>query len=105
MQTKVNGVAIRATNATGAGKTSTLKMGDKRRINFLRPSINATTQINNPFKTNRTKKAIMQTKVNSVAIRATNATGAGKTSTLKLVITAMKGSVLMWIYPYQLVPR
>jgi protoporphyrinogen oxidase len=29
MQTKVNGVAIRATNATGAGKTSTLKIGDK----------------------------------------------------------------------------
>jgi protoporphyrinogen oxidase len=29
MQTKVNSVAIRATNATGAGKTSTLKMGDK----------------------------------------------------------------------------
>ncbi len=29
MQTKVNSVAIRATNATGAGKTSTLKIGDK----------------------------------------------------------------------------
>jgi protoporphyrinogen oxidase len=29
MQTKVNSVAIRATNATGAGRTSTLKMGDK----------------------------------------------------------------------------
>jgi hypothetical protein len=29
MQTKVNSVAIRATNAIGAGKTSTLKMGDK----------------------------------------------------------------------------
>jgi hypothetical protein len=29
MQTKVNNVAIRATNATGAGKTSTLKIGDK----------------------------------------------------------------------------
>jgi ABC-type uncharacterized transport system ATPase subunit len=27
MQTKVNSVAIRATNATGAGKTSTLKIG------------------------------------------------------------------------------
>ena len=29
MQTKINSVAIRATNATGAGKTSTLKIGDK----------------------------------------------------------------------------
>jgi hypothetical protein len=29
MQTKVNSVAIRATNATGAGKTSTLKIGDE----------------------------------------------------------------------------
>jgi hypothetical protein len=29
MQTKVNSVAIRATNATGTGKTSTLKIGDK----------------------------------------------------------------------------
>jgi hypothetical protein len=29
MQTKVNSVVIHATNATGAGKTSTLKIGDK----------------------------------------------------------------------------
>jgi hypothetical protein len=34
MQTKVNSVAIRATNAIGAGKTSTLKMGDKTVIVF-----------------------------------------------------------------------
>jgi hypothetical protein len=29
MQTKVNSVVIHATNATGAGKSSTLKIGDK----------------------------------------------------------------------------
>jgi predicted GTPase len=31
-----------------------------------------------------TKEVIMQTKVNSVVIHATNATGAGKSSTLKI---------------------
>jgi hypothetical protein len=35
MQTKVNSVAIRATNATGAGKTSTLKIGDKIIVIYL----------------------------------------------------------------------